>query len=136
MGFGALVGTYVATLAAFLVLDFTWLGLVARGFYRTEMGPLMREQVLWLPAFAFYALVVVAILVFVVFPAVERASLARAAGLGAFFGLVTYATYDLTNLAVLRGFEPRLALVDMAWGTALCTAVSMVGYLVASRLSG
>ena len=135
MGIGALVWTYVGSLVTFLVLDFAWLGLVARGFYRDQMGSLMRDQVQWLPAFAFYALFVAAILVFVVFPAVERGSVARAAGLGAFFGLVTYATYDLTNLAVLRGFRTQLALVDMAWGTVLCAAVSVAGYLIVSRLS-
>lgn len=136
MGIGTLVWTYVASLAAFLALDFAWLGVVARGFYREQMGDLMRSQVQWLPAIGFYALFIAAVLVFVVVPSVERGSLGRAVGLGAFFGLVTYATYDLTNLAVLRGFRAPLALVDMAWGTALCAAVSVVGYLVASRAAG
>lgn len=133
---GSLLLTYVASLTAFLALDFAWLGFVARGFYRDQMGHLMRTDVRWLPAFAFYALFVGAILVFVVLPAVERGSLARAALLGAFFGLVTYATYDLTNLAVLEGFRTSLALVDMAWGTVLCTLVSMAGYVAATRLAG
>jgi len=136
MRFGQLALTYVSTLVVFLVLDFAWLGAIARGFYRDQMGHLMRADVRWLPAFAFYALFVAAILVFVVYPAVERGSLARAATMGAFFGLVTYATYDLTNLAVLAGFRTQLALVDMAWGTVLCTLVSIAGYLVASRLAG
>ena len=136
MNIRSLVLTYLASLSAFLVLDFAWLGFVARGFYRDQMGHLMRADVRWLPAFAFYALFVGAILVFVVLPAVERGSLARAALLGAFFGLVTYATYDLTNLAVLEGFRTSLALVDMAWGTVLCTLVSMAGYLAATRLAG
>ena len=135
MRLGQLVVTYAATLLAFLALDFLWLGAVARGFYRDQMGHLMRADVRWLPAFAFYALFVGAILVFVVLPAVERGSLGRAASLGAFFGLVTYATYDLTNLAVLQGFRTQLALVDMAWGTVLCTLVSMAGYAVATRLA-
>lgn len=128
--------TYLASLAAFLVLDFVWLGALARGFYRDQMGHLMRPDVQWVPAFAFYALFVGAILVFVVLPAAERGSLARAALLGAFFGLVTYATYDLTNLAVLEGFRTRLAIVDMAWGTTLCALVSIVGYATARRLGG
>ena len=136
MRFGQLALTYAASLLAFLALDFLWLGAVARGFYRDQMGHLMRPDVRWLPAFAFYALFVGAILVFVVLPAVERGSLARAATLGAFFGLVTYATYDLTNLAVLQGFRTQLALVDMAWGTILCTLVSIAGYTVARRLAG
>lgn len=136
MTVGAIVWTYIGSLATFLLLDFAWLGAVARGFYRDQMGSLMRDQVQWTPAFVFYALFVAAILVFVVLPAVERGSLGRAAGMGAFFGLVTYATYDLTNLAVLRGFRTQLALVDMAWGTVLCAAVAVAGYLVAVRLSG
>lgn len=136
MSIRSLVLTYLASLTAFLALDFAWLGFVARGFYRDQMGHLMRTDVRWLPAFAFYALFVGAILVFVVLPAVERGSLARAALLGAFFGLVTYATYDLTNLAVMQGFRTQLALVDMAWGTVLCTLVSMAGYVAATRLAG
>lgn len=126
--------TYAVSLVTFLALDFAWLGAIARGFYRDQMGHLMRADVRWLPAFAFYALFVLAILVFVVIPAVERGSLARAATMGAFFGLVTYATYDLTNLAVLEGFGTRLAFVDMTWGTLLCAAVSIAGYFVGSRL--
>lgn len=126
--------TYGATLVTFLVIDFAWLGWIAKGFYADQMGHLMRADVRWLPAFAFYALFVLAILVFVVLPAVERGSLLRAVGFGAFFGLVTYATYDLTNLAVLEGFGTRLALVDMVWGTVLCSLVSAAGYLAGSRL--
>ena len=136
MRLGQLTLTYGASLFTFLALDFLWLGVLARDFYRQNMGDLMRSDVRWLPALAFYALFVAAVLVFVVLPAAERASLARAALLGAFFGLVTYATYDLTNLAVLHGFRTGLAVVDMAWGTVLCAAVSVVGYVVATRLAG
>ena len=136
MNFRQIALTYAVSLFVFLALDFAWLGVVARGFYRVQMGPLMREDVQWLPALIFYGLFVAAILVFVVLPAAERGSLLRAVVLGAFFGLVTYATYDLTNLAVLRGFRTQMALVDMAWGTVLCTAVSVAGYAVASRFTG
>ncbi len=136
MGFRQIATTYVVSLFVFLALDFAWLGVIARGFYRVQMGPLMREDVQWLPAFIFYGLFVAAILVFVVLPAASRGSLSMAVVLGAFFGLVTYATYDLTNLAVLRGFRTQLALVDMAWGTVLCAAVSVAGYAVASRFTG
>ncbi len=128
--------TYAISLVTFLVLDFLWLGFIARDFYRENMGDLMRVDVRWIPAVAFYALFVAAVMVFVVVPATERLSLARAILMGGFFGLVTYATYDLTNLAVLEGFRTSLAAVDMVWGTALCAAVSAVGYLVATRLVG
>jgi uncharacterized membrane protein len=135
MRLSQLVITYVLSLVTFLALDFLWLGLVAKGFYRTHMGDLMRADVLWFPAFVFYGLFVLALLIFVVLPATGSGSLSIAVGLGALFGLVTYATYDLTNLAVLEGFSARLAVVDMAWGTILSTVVSVAGYLVLSRLA-
>ncbi len=125
--------TYAAALATFLLLDFAWLGLVARGFYRQQLGQLMAPEVRWGAAILFYLLFVAAVVVFAVLPAVERGSLGRALVLGGFFGLVAYATYDLTNLAVLRGFPTLMAVVDMAWGCLLTAAVAAVGYLVAAR---
>ena len=130
-----LVITFALSLVTFLALDFLWLGLVAKGFYRTQMGDLMRANIRWFPAFVFYGLFVFALLIFVVLPATGSGSLSCAVGMGALFGLVTYATYDLTNMAVLEGFSARLAVVDMAWGTILSTVVSVAGYLVLSNLA-
>jgi len=128
-----LLQTYAVSLLAFLVLDFTWLGLVARGFYKDQLGHLLAPDVRWLPAILFYMLYVVAVLVFAVLPAVERGSLGRAVVLGGFFGVVAYATYDLTNLATLRGFPTTVAAVDMVWGGVLTATVATVGYLFAAR---
>lgn len=127
---------YLPTLVVFLVLDALWLGVVARGFYREQFGDLMRPDIRWGAALAFYLLFIVAVLVFVVQPALAAGSLARAVGLGAFFGLVAYATYDLTNLAVLRGFSTTVALVDMAWGAVLTAGTSGAGYLIGKKLGG
>ena len=135
MSMWGLVQTYLAALASFLVLDFIWLGFVARGFYRDQLGGLMAADVRWWPAIAFYLLFVLAIMVFVVVPSLSRDSVARVALLGAFFGVVTYATYDLTNLATMRGFPAIVAAVDMVWGGILTASVATVGYLVASRLA-
>lgn len=128
------VQTYLAALGSFLLLDFVWLGFVSRGFYRNQLGDLLASDVRWLPAIAFYLLFVSAVLVFAVFPAVARESLGRAVVLGAFFGVVAYATYDLTNLATMRGFPTIVAAVDMVWGGVLTATVATVGYLVASRV--
>lgn len=127
---------YLPTLVVFLVLDALWLGVVARGFYREQLGDLMRPDIRWGAALAFYLLFIVAVLVFVVQPALAAGSLGRAVGLGAFFGLVTYATYDLTNLAVLRGFSTTVALVDMAWGATLTACTAGAGYLIGKKLGG
>lgn len=125
---------YAVAVVTFLVIDLIWLGVVARSFYQAQIGHLMRANVNWAAAIAFYLVFVVGIVVLVVWPAVEHQSLARAVLLGALFGLVTYAAYDLTNLATLEAFPLTVALVDLAWGSVLCSIVSAVTYLASSRL--
>ena len=126
--------TYVVSLVTFLLLDFAWLGWIARGFYRQQLGDLLSPDVRWGAAIVFYLLFVAGVIVFAVMPAVERSSLVRALTLGGFFGLVTYATYDLTNLATLRGFPTAVVFVDMTWGCVLSAVVTTVGYLFATRV--
>jgi len=130
----AFLKLYAVSVAAFLALDALWLGLVARDFYRDRIGDLLRPEPRWTAAALFYALFVAGIVLFVTLPALERSSLARAVGFGAFFGLVTYATYDLTNLAVLEGFPAVVAVVDLAWGAAISAAVAAAGYASADWL--
>jgi uncharacterized membrane protein len=120
--------TFLAALVAFCLLDFTWLGLVAKGFYREQMGHLMRADVQWPAAIVFYLIYVVAIVVLCVQPAVERQSATRAAALGALFGLAAYAAFDLTSLALLKDYPLKVALVDLAWGTILTATVSFAAY--------
>jgi uncharacterized membrane protein len=131
---GFLIKTYAACLVAFLALDFAWLGWIARGFYRQQLGHLLTPDVRWGAAIIFYLLFIAGVVVFAVLPSVERGSLLRAVVQGGFFGLVAYAAYDLTNLATLKGFPTLVVVVDMAWGFTLTAAVTAVGYLVASRV--
>jgi uncharacterized membrane protein len=128
---------YGVALITFFAMDLLWLGVVARGFYQTQMGHLMKPSVNWAAAVAFYLLFLVGLVVLVIWPAVERESFAHAVLLGALFGLVTYAAYDLTNLATLDAFPPfplKVALVDLVWGTVLCATVSAITFLVSTRL--
>lgn len=125
---------YAVALVAFLVIDLIWLGVVARSFYRDQLGHLLRADVNWAAAIAFYVIFVAGIVVLVVWPAVEQQSLLRAVALGALLGLVTYAAYDLTNLATLKGFPAAVAAVDLAWGAVLCATVSAITYAAATRL--
>jgi uncharacterized membrane protein len=125
---------YAGLLAAFLALDGLWLGLVAKGFYARHLGYLLAEDVVWSAALVFYLLFVAAIQVFVVLPGRDDATAGPTLRRGAFFGLVTYATYDLTNLATVRDWPLVVTLVDMAWGAVLSLAVSAVGRLVVRRL--
>ncbi len=125
---------YGVALIVFFVMDLLWLGVVARGFYQTNMGHLMKPSVNWAAAVAFYLVFLAGLVVLVIQPAVERQSFAQAVLLGALFGLVTYAAYDLTNLATLEGFPLKVALVDLVWGTVLCATVSATTFVVSQRL--
>ncbi len=125
---------YLICLGTFLVLDLLWLGVIARGFYREQLNPLMADSTNWLAAVLFYLLFVAGLLVFVVNPAVERGSLAWSLGLGFLFGVITYGTYDLTNLATLAGWPLKVTLVDLVWGGVLSALVSASGYLAATAL--
>ena len=129
------VWAYIGALLAFLVLDGLWLGLLMSSTYKELLGSLMLAQPKWGPAIVFYLLYVLGVVVFVVLPALARASARRAALAGAFFGLVAYGTYDMTNWATLQGWSAQLALMDMAWGGLLTCLASLSGYWAARKLA-
>ena len=126
---------YAVGVVTCFALDLVWLGVVARGFYQRQLGHLMRPDVQWLPAVLFYLVYVAALVVFVAGPAAERSSVARATGYGAFFGLAAYAAFDLTGLALLKGFPLSAAFVDLAWGALLSAAVCVAVVLGARAWS-
>ena len=128
------VKLYLGTFAAFLLIDLIWLGVVAKNFYGKQLGHLLAAKTNWGAAILFYLLFIVGVLVFVVVPALEAGSLNRALLYGALFGFFTYATYDLTNLATLEGWPPLVTVVDLIWGTVLCTLVSAAGFFIGKVL--
>ena len=127
---------YFATLLAFFAIDMVWLGLVARSFYYDQLGFLLKPNTNWVAAMIFYLLFILGILVFVVLPGLKENSLKATILRAALFGLVTYATYDLTNLATVKDWPLAITLVDLAWGTILTVAVSWIGFLAGKRLAG
>ena len=126
---------YLATLAAFFIVDMLWLGLIARTFYKKYLGYLITPSVNWPAAIIFYLLFIVGILVFVVLPGLEKQSLKITIIRAVLFGLITYATYDLTNLATVKDWPLAVTLVDLAWGMVLTTLVSMAGFFAGKWLS-
>ena len=122
---------YAVSTVAFFAIDMVWLGFLARGFYRRHLGYLLADQVNWTAAIVFYLLYIAGIVFFVTLPAARAGSLARALATGAFFGLVAYATYDLTNLATLKGWPVVVTVVDLCWGMVLTASVAAAGYAVA-----
>jgi len=121
---------YVATLAVFCGLDFLWLGFVAKGYYQSQLGALLLDKPNIPVAALFYALYVAGVLVFAVLPALDAGQWSRALLHGALFGFFAYATYDLTNLATLKGWTPSVALLDLAWGTVVTGVSATAGCLV------
>lgn len=112
--------------AILAVLDLLWLGVIARGWLAQQLEPLMREQIMLAPAILFYLLYSVGLGFFAVQPSLGTGDWMRAAMVGAFFGLVAYGTYDLTNLATIRNWPLPMVIVDMVWGAVL-SAVSAAG---------
>jgi uncharacterized membrane protein len=128
MSLPKLLISYVLTSIVFFAIDMVWLGFLAKGIYRKYLGALLSDQVNWPAAVIFYLLFIIGIFVFVILPAVEKNSLINAIALGAFFGLITYATYDLTNLATLKNWPLPIVFIDLAWGMVLTSLVSAAGY--------
>lgn len=127
--------SYFLTSLVFFAVDMLWLGLLAKDFYRKHLGGFLSDRVNWTAAIIFYLIFIVGIFVFVILPAVEKSSLLKAIGLGAFFGFITYATYDLTNLATLKNWPLTIVIVDMAWGAVLTAIVSAAGYGIVKWLN-
>ena len=126
---------FFIALPVFFVIDIIWLAMVARKFYNNQIGSLMRPDVNWYAAIIFYLVFLCGLVVFVITPALEKHSLTHALLFGAFFGLVTYATYDLTNLATLKDWPVTVTIVDLIWGIVLSASVSAITYLIADSIT-
>lgn len=127
------VKLYLVTLGAFFVIDMIWLGLVARNFYREHLGFLMKTNINWPAAIIFYLIFVAGLVYFVINPSLSQSSWTTALLSGAFFGLITYATYDLTNLATLKDWPLKVTLVDLAWGAVLSGSLSTIGFFYGKK---
>jgi len=125
---------YFIALPVFFAIDMVWLGLVAKNFYSQQIGYLMKANVNWAAALLFYLLFIGGAVFFVVMPALRENSLWMAIWTGALFGLMTYATYDLTNLATIKDWPLLVTVVDLIWGMTLSASVSGVSFIVARKL--
>lgn len=125
---------YAIALPVFFAIDMLWLGIIAKDFYRAQIGSLLKSDVNWTAAIIFYLIFIAGLVVFVITPAMEKGSWTYAILLGALFGFVCYATYDLTNLAVAKDWPLFVTIVDLAWGAVLAASVSTITYLIANKI--
>lgn len=125
---------YLISLFVFMLIDMVWLVIIARGFYAKHIGFLMSPQVNWIAAIIFYLLFVFGLVLFVITPALKANSWEYALLYGALFGLIPYATYDLTNLATIKDWPLLVTIIDLIWGTFIASSVSLISYFIVMKL--
>jgi uncharacterized membrane protein len=130
----ASAAAYLVSLVTFVAIDLTWLGVMARRFYKPTLGDISVSGVNLPPAMLFYAIYPIGLVIFAVQPALKSGSVLTAAIYGALFGFFTYATYDLTNQATLRNWTLQLTLVDVAWGTILGAVSASISFWLVTKL--
>jgi len=118
---------FAVAFGVFLVIDLVWLGVVARKFYKQQLGYLMAEKVNWVAAIIFYVIYIAGLTYFVL---LNANTWTDALLNGALLGFLGYATYDLTNLSTLKGWPLKITLVDLVWGTTLGALVSVITFLL------
>lgn len=125
---------YLSTAVVFFGLDYVWLSRVAIGFYRSQIGEILRDKPNMAAAGLFYLFYVVGIVYFAVLPGVQKGSVTTTLFSGALLGLIAYGTYDMTNLATLKVWSLPVTLVDMAWGAVLTASAAGAGFWAVSHL--
>jgi len=118
---------YILALLVFAVIDFFWLGFAARKLYRSQIGFLLKDNFDFKAAVIFYLLYILGLVFFVI----NRATSWQSALFpGLFFGLITYATYDLTNQATIKDWPLKVTLIDLVWGSFIAGATSLITFLI------
>jgi uncharacterized membrane protein len=125
-----MVRNFIITFIVFMGIDLIWLGVIAKNLYSKHLGYIMRTPPNWIAAVIFYVIFIVGLMFFALYPAMDKGTVAYALFYGAFFGFITYATYDLTNLATLKDWPITITIIDLIWGTVLGGLTTTLSYLV------
>jgi len=125
---------FAVTAVVFLILYAIWLGVISRNVYQREIGELLLPKPNFSAAAVFYVIYIAGLVYFCVVPGVSGQSAMRGLINGAVFGIVAYATYDLTNLATLKGWSTALVFIDVAWGAAASAVASAVAVAITTRV--
>lgn len=127
---GNYIKIYIMTFIIFIGVDLIWLGLLAKDFYRDQLADFLRAKYNMKAAILFYVVYIAGIIFFVLDRAIDLGSWQYALFGGMFYGLITYATYGLTNYSTIKNWPLKLSIVDIAWGTILGGLTSYISYLV------
>ena len=127
--------SYGLTLIFFVILDAIWLGSTSALLYRPVLGDMLLDKLRILPVIAFYLLYPAGLFIFAVLPAIKAGAFWPALIYGALFGLVAYATYDLTNFATLRNWTWQITFIDLAWGAFASAMASILAFAATRSLT-
>jgi uncharacterized membrane protein len=122
--------TYLVAIVVFFAIDIVWLAVIAKDLYRKEIGFIMSSSPNWWAALVFYLIFIFGLVYFVIYPGIESGNLVKTILVGLLFGFITYATYDLTNLATLEGWPIKITIIDLIWGASLGGSVSGITYFI------
>lgn len=122
---------YLLTLIVFVAIDVLWLTVISKNLYSTRLSHLLADNPKLLPAVLFYLIFVVGIIVFAVLPGYTDKSLLKTILLAGLFGALSYATYDLTNLATLKDWPVLITVIDILWGATVSVLTGIAGYYIA-----
>lgn len=125
-----IIKLYLISLFIFFALDMIWLSLISKKFYQHQIGFLMKTNINIAAVILFYLIFILGLVIFVIEPSILKHSILNALILGLLFGLVTYATYDLTNLATIKNWPTIVTVIDLLWGSAASAAVSVATYYI------
>ena len=125
---------YGITLTVCMVIDLIWLGFIAKDLYSKYLGYLMSDNVNWLAAVVFYLIFIGGVCYFVLYPSLIDKNMTNLLIRASLFGFITYATYDLTNLATIKDWPINITIIDLIWGTTLSTSVSVISYFIINLL--
>lgn len=133
MSFAKIISIYFLSIVVFLIIDSIWLLKVSPKLYKNNIGHLMADKPQLWAALLFYLIFIAGLMALVLIPALNNNNFAHAAIYGAVFGLVTYATFDLTSQAVFRGWPVKITIIDLLWGTSLTTLVSVIVFWLSDK---
>ena len=119
---------FLSSFITFLILDFIWLGFVAKDFYARQLSLYLTDNVIWSSALIFYIIFNIGLLIFVIMPSIEKNSYLTLVLYAILYGLVTFATYDLTNLATVKEWPLIVSLIDMTWGMFVAFSSASVAF--------
>ena len=127
------IAAYLGMIVFMFVIDLVWLNVISKSIYQQGIGHLMAAEPNLICAGLFYLVYVLGLLWFAIRPNYTLIGIKHVFVAGALVGFLVYASYDLTNLALLKDWPLGLSIMDISWGTLLSGISASVGKIIFDR---